>query len=160
MKVLLKVYGKSTMKLLFGRTALSIITGPYWLMCGSKLASPGVFVCAYLNSELVGFAELLRDSSTITVSQILSFTTHRDKAVNNALIAKTVECAVSVGVCFVVYARFGNHPTLDEFKRSNGFESYYVEGQGKLFDFVPNRLKVCLIPVYNWFSRLKVGGNK
>lgn len=114
----------------------------------AKIAtSKSVFVSAKFEGELVGFIELIVDGNTGVISQILSFVSMRDKAVNNALIAKTVEYACTVGLEFLVYARFGNHPSLDQFKLNNGFWPY--RNGWRVSDFVPERVKAGLIPVYN-----------
>ena len=95
---------------------------------------------------------MLTNGNTIIISQILSLTIHWNKAVNNILIAKTVEYACSLGVSFIVYARFGNHPSLDQFKYSNGFQKFNVGRFSGLKDFMPN----FLIPIYNKASCLKL----
>jgi len=93
-----------------------------------------------------------------------------DKAVNNALVAKTIEVCANRGVAWIMYGRMGNHPSLDNFKRSNGFTlfqltRYYlpVTRKGKvattlglhkeLKDTLPQPAKQVLIPIYNWVSR-------
>jgi hypothetical protein len=118
--------------------------------------SSGVFVCAYSNKQLVGFIELLRINNTVDISQILSLVSCRDKAVNNALISGVVKYCISNNIQWVVYGRFGNHPSLDEFKFNNGFRVYHIDGYCGLKDRLPNFVKYPLIPIVNWFSRLKV----
>ena len=66
----------------------------------------------------------------------------------------------------------GNHPSLDKFKESNGFEkrsitNYYIPltRKGRIAirlglyrefrDAVPERLRGLLIPIRNWVSRIK-----
>jgi hypothetical protein len=95
---------------------------------------------------------------------------YRDKAVNNALLAKAVEVSASKGQRWLMYGRFGNHPSLDRFKESNGFVNfplrrYYIPltwkggvairlGLRREFqDALPQSLKYSLIPVENWISR-------
>ena len=52
------------------------------------------FIGAFLQDELVGFIQLVHGGKIAIISQILSLQQNQDKAVNNALIAKTVEvCA-------------------------------------------------------------------
>ena len=64
------------------------------------------------------------------MGQILSKIAHRDKAPNNALIAKAVEICDSKKLPHLVYA-YWNTGSLVDFKRHNGFERvslprYYV----------------------------------
>jgi hypothetical protein len=98
---------------------------------------------------------------------------HRDKAVNNALVAKAIEVCADNRIEWLMYGRIGNHPSLDNFKRSNGFEKftltrYYVPltRRGKIVtklglekdvkDALPQSIKYPLIPIYNWISRTKM----
>jgi hypothetical protein len=131
------------------------------------------FVGAYLGSELVGFVQILYGEDVAIISNILSLQKHWDKAVNNALLAKTVEVCASRGVRWLMYGRIGNHPSLDRFKESNGFVKfpiarYYVPltRRGRMAlrlglhqpakDALPASIKYPLIPVMNWVSRVKV----
>jgi len=138
------------------------------------LPSEGVtYIGAYLQDELVGFIQLVRGEKIAIISQILSLQKHWDKAVNNALIAKTVEVCANKGISWVMYGRMGNHPSLDKFKQNNGFtqfklKRYYIPltRKGKLAtklglhrdikDVLPQPIKYPLIPVYNWISRTKM----
>ncbi len=142
------------------------------------------FVCAYLWQfeqrdndvylvhKLVGFAELQFGDCTGAFSQILSLASYREYMPNNALIAKAVKLCVEYGCSWLIYARMGNHPSLDEFKKANGFSKcmvnrYYVplSVKGKaalacglhrnLKDVLPEWLKLKVLPVYNRVSRLK-----
>ena len=98
---------------------------------------------------------------------------HRDKALNNALVAKAIEVSAEKHIEWMMYGRIGNHPSLDNFKRSNGFEKatltrYYVPltNKGKIAiklslqketkDALPQSLKNLLIPTYNWTSRTRM----
>lgn len=131
------------------------------------------YIGAYLQNELVGFIRLLHRDKITIVSQILSLQKHCNKAINNALIAKAVEVCAEKGEKWLMYARMGNHPTLDNFKRSNGFiqfplTRYYLPLTGKgriaielglhreIKDVLPNSIKYRLIPIYNWVSRTKI----
>jgi len=130
------------------------------------------YVGAYLEEELVGFIQLVHGDNITIISQILSMQKHLDKAVNNALIAKVVEFCASKQIKWIMYGRMGNHPTLDNFKQSNGFTKfqlarYYIPltRRGKMAiklgshreikDSLPQSIKIPLIPVYNWVSRTK-----
>jgi hypothetical protein len=131
------------------------------------------YVGAYLQGELVGFIQLVHGENVTIISQILSMQKHRDKAVNNALVAKAIEVCADKHKEWIMYGRIGNHPLLDNFKRSNGFEKlaltrYYVPltGKGKIAmklglqkdvkDSLPQSIKYPLIPIYNWISRTKM----
>jgi hypothetical protein len=87
-------------------------------------------VGAYYRDELIGFL-MLGDAGTHgVIGQILSKLQHRDKAPNNALIAKAIELCERRRWSYLVYAYWPDGP-LAEFKRSNGFEQrrlprYYV----------------------------------
>ncbi len=139
----------------------------------SAHAKDGTYIGAYFNGELVGFAQLLYGDQIAVMTQILSLQQHWDKAVNNALVAKAVEVCAAKSVPWLMYGRMGNHPSLDSFKKSNGFSKfdltrYFVPlstngrvaaklGLHKeLKDTLPQRLKGPLIPVFNWASRTKV----
>jgi len=136
-------------------------------------AHDDVFVSATLNGEIIGFIQLNHYGEVAVVSQILSLQSHWDKAVNNVLIAKTVEVCEKYGFKTLVYGRFGNHPTLDQFKKSNGFSKVSFRRnfiplsrrggviillglQRPLKDRIPVRLKPLIIPIYSFFSRLKI----
>ncbi|MGA3191339.1 MAG: hypothetical protein ABSD73_02365 [Candidatus Bathyarchaeia archaeon] len=131
------------------------------------------YIGAYLQDELVGFIRLFHGRNVTMLSQILALQKHRDLAVNNVLIAKTVEVCASKGEKWLMYARMGNHPTLDRFKQSNGFTRfplvrYYVPltrtGETavklglhkRIEDELPASIKYRLIPIYNWISRIKM----
>lgn len=85
---------------------------------------------AYVDDELVGFIFLAHGGKYEMLGQILSMMKHRDKALNNALIAKAVEVCAERRVPYLVYAVWPRGP-LKEFKRHNGFDRvdlprYYV----------------------------------
>jgi hypothetical protein len=130
------------------------------------------YIGAYLQSELIGFIQLVHGDKITIISQILSLQKHSDKAVNNALVAKAIEVCASKQYGWVMYGRMGNHPSLDNFKQNNGFDKflltrYYVPITGKgrtamqlglhreFKDIPPQRIKYPLIPVYSWVSRNK-----
>jgi hypothetical protein len=85
---------------------------------------------AYLNGELIGFIFIVNAGSFAMLGQIISMLRHRDKAINNALLAKAVEVCAQRRFRSLVYAIWPRGP-LKEFKRHNGFERvdlprYYV----------------------------------
>jgi CO dehydrogenase/acetyl-CoA synthase epsilon subunit len=131
------------------------------------------YIGAFLQDELAGFIQLVHGDRIVIISQILSLQKYWDKAVNNASVAKTVEVCASKHEEWLMYARMGNHPSLDKFKESNAFVKfplarYYVpltrRGrvalrlglQVEMKDALPQRIKYSLIPFYNWISRTKV----
>jgi hypothetical protein len=143
------------------------------VMKGLRLAQNCTYVGADLQDELIGFIQLVHGENVTIISQILSMQKHRDKAVNNALVAKAIEICADKHVEWIMYGRIGNHPSLDNFKRNNGFEKftltrYYVPltSKGKIAmklglhkdikDALPQSAKYPLIPVYNWISRNKM----
>ena len=78
---------------------------------------------AYLGDELVGFIFIACAGKFATLSQIISKIAHRDKAPNNALIAKAVERCAEKGIPYLTYANWVEG-SLGQFKRSNGFERF------------------------------------
>jgi hypothetical protein len=138
-----------------------------------RLTEDRTYIGAYLQDELVGFIQLVHGDNLTIISQILSMQKHRDKALNNALVAKAIDICADKHVEWMMYGRMGNHPTLDKFKQSNGFEKfpltrYYVPltKKGKiatkfglekdLKDTLPQSVKNLLFPIYNWASRTKM----
>ncbi|MEM2130057.1 MAG: hypothetical protein QXZ70_05615 [Candidatus Bathyarchaeia archaeon] len=133
-----------------------------------------VFIGAYLQDELVGFAQLVQGDNIAILSQLLSMQKHFDKAVNNALIAKAVEVCGKKGIKWLMYGRIETaHPSLDRFKKNNGFSKFsltrfYVPltRKGKiavklglhkdLKDALPKPVRYGLLPLYCWVSRSKV----
>jgi hypothetical protein len=85
---------------------------------------------AYLGEEMVGLVMLGDAGRFALLGQIISSLHHRDKAPNNALIAKAVEVCAEHGFEYLVYWYWGDD-SLAEFKRRCGFECislprYYV----------------------------------
>jgi hypothetical protein len=132
-----------------------------------------IYIGAYFEDELAGFIQIVNGDNIAIISQILSMQKHMDKAVNNALLAKTIEVCASKDKKWIMYGGMGNHPSLDSFKRSNGFEKftltrYYVPltKKGKIAtklglqkdakDALPQSMKNLLIPIYNRISRTKM----
>jgi len=128
------------------------------------------YVGAYLQDQFVGFIQLVHGNQTARIAQILSLQEHWDKAINNALVAKTVEVCAERGIKWIVYGRMGNHPSLDNFKINNGcvrfdLTRYYIPLTRKgriatklglhreIKDVLPQVVKYRLIPIYNWTSR-------
>jgi hypothetical protein len=93
------------------------------------------FVGAYYQDELVGFIKLVYSGVTANTMHIISKIAYRDKAVNNALVAKAVEvCCAREGCQYLVYDKLdygSGAASLQLFKRNNGFRKmdlprYYV----------------------------------
>ena len=131
------------------------------------------FIAAYLQHELAGFIQLVHGENITIISQILSLQKHRDKAVNNALVAKVMEFCATNNFKWIMYGRIGNHPSLDSFKQSNGFHRFVLTryfipltSKGKIAirlelhreikDSLPRSIKTPLIPIYNWTSRTRM----
>ena len=80
---------------------------------------------AYHDGELIGVVMLGNAGRFAITGQIISKIQHRDKATNNALIAKAVEICEGKGFPYLVYLHWTDGP-LAEFKRRCGFEQTYV----------------------------------
>jgi len=85
---------------------------------------------AYYQGQMIGFIMLGNAGRFGLTGQIISSIKHRDKATNNALIAKAVEVCEQRGLNYLVYLRWTDD-SLTEFKRRCGFEDvrvprYYV----------------------------------
>ena len=78
---------------------------------------------AYHNNELIGFIFLAYAGKYAVLSQIISKIGHREKAPNNALIAKAVETCSNKKVPYLAYALWITG-SLGDFKRHNGFERF------------------------------------
>lgn len=135
-------------------------------------AKNSTFIGSYVGDELAGFIQLVHGDKIVITSQILSLQKHWDKAVNNALLAKAIEVCADQQVKWLMYGRMGNHPSLDKFKKSNGFtrfplSRYFIPLTKKgeiavklglykeIKDYFPQQTKYFLIPIYNWISRIK-----
>jgi hypothetical protein len=88
------------------------------------------FIGAYLGTELIGYIKLVKGNGKASLMQILSKIAHRDKAPNNALMAKAVEICAEQKIPALHYA-YWSRRGLGDFKISHGFECvaiprYYV----------------------------------
>jgi len=153
-------------------------------VCEYVLHSNNVFIGAFiwtevkegdriwLRNKLVGFIELECGDNTGVFSQILSLISCRKLMPNNALIAKAVRVCSDKGLNWLIYARMGNHPSLDEFKKNNGFKRCNIRRafiplsykgriamllglHRELKDRTPNFIKPIAVPVFNWASRTR-----
>jgi hypothetical protein len=103
----------------------------------STFLDRSVFLGAFVQDQLVGFAKLVSDEhgEQAALMHILGMVEHRDKAPTNALIAQAVRSCADRGIVHLVYSNFayGNkqRDSLSDFKESNGFKRvdlprYYV----------------------------------
>jgi hypothetical protein len=124
---------------------------------------------AYHEGALIGFIFLANAGKYAVLGQIISKIEHREKAPNNALIAKAVEVCASKNIPYLVYAMW-TAGGLVQFKRNNGFEKfdlprYYVPitAKGRLAlklnahhgvaGMLPADLKERLVALRNkWYS--------
>lgn len=131
------------------------------------------FLGAYLQNELAGFIQLVHGDQIAVMVQILSLQKHWDKSVNNTLMSKAVEICAAENEQWLMYGRMGNHPSLDDFKKNNGFAKYPLNRyfvsltkRGRIAtklglhktakDALPNWLKGPFIDIFNRISRTKV----
>ncbi|MGD0449711.1 MAG: hypothetical protein ABSA79_01485 [Candidatus Bathyarchaeia archaeon] len=138
-----------------------------------KLTPGATFIAAFFQDEVVGFLQLIHGDNINIVGQILSMQKLWDKAINNALLAKAVEVTAEMKGNWLMYGRIGNHPSLDDFKQSNGFTKFPltrfyipITAKGRLAtklglhrkikDSLPITLRYRLIPLFNWVSRTKI----
>ena len=82
------------------------------------------FIAVYDAGQIVGFAKVTFSQGCGIVMNFLSKVSHRDKAVNNAILAKMVEICADRQLKCLVYGHWGSDATrgLVEFKTANGFQ--------------------------------------
>lgn len=135
---------------------------------------------AFCGEEMVGFVMLANAGRFGVLGQFISKIKHRDKAINNALIAKTVEKCAECQLEYLVYGDWST-TSLADFKRHSGFEEkrlprYYVPlslkgkvaiGLGIHHDsrgFLPKRMTEPLKRLrkswYDWINRSSARMNK
>ncbi len=125
---------------------------------------------AYYKDEMIGLIMLGNAGRFGLTGQIISSLKHRDKATNNALVAKAVSVCERLELEYLVYL-FWSEDSLSEFKRRCGFEKvkvprYYVPltWKGKvalkagahrgLRAMVPSRIKAPLKRLRaSWYER-------
>jgi hypothetical protein len=101
------------------------------------------FICAYLETELIGFLKMVYCHQYGTLLLLITDPSHQDQRPANALLARAIERCADKGLSYVVYGkyRYGNQPrtSLMEFKDRHGFAEimvprYYVPltARGKL----------------------------
>jgi hypothetical protein len=90
------------------------------------------FIAVYFAGEMIGFAKVTFAKELGFIMNFLAKISHRDKAPNNAILAKAVEICADRKVKSLVYGVWGNAASgLVEFKIANGFQCvevprYYV----------------------------------
>lgn len=96
----------------------------------SQILERSEFICAYFESELIGFVKLVYLGQVASILSINSKNRHFDKRPTNVLMAKTVEICCEKGMSHLLYGRYtyGNKASspLTEFKRRNGFEKILI----------------------------------
>ena len=80
---------------------------------------------AYYQGELIGFAMLANAGRYGVMGQFIAKMKHRDKATNNALMAKTIEVCEKRQLPYLVYTTWRDTSLVD-FKRHSGFEEMRV----------------------------------
>lgn len=96
-----------------------------------------VFVGAFLDEKLIGFAKLTWDQTRTQANlmHIVSMVEHRDKAPTNALIVQAVRSCADRQIPYLVYSNFSygkkQRDSVTDFKERNGFSRidlprYYV----------------------------------
>jgi len=83
------------------------------------------FIGAFHDGDLIGFAKLVRSGNVGSLMQIISKIAQRDKAPNNALIAKAVEVCCEAQIAYLHYGVWGQGP-LGTFKTNHGFVQHVV----------------------------------
>jgi hypothetical protein len=83
------------------------------------------FIGAYFGTELIGYIKLVKGNGKASLMQILSKITHRDKAPNNALMAKAVEICTAQKIPALHYA-FWSRRGLGDFKANHGFQCFDI----------------------------------
>jgi hypothetical protein len=79
------------------------------------------FVGAYHGDELIGFMKLYQGNNILRTVHIIAKLSHRDKPVQDALIAKAVEICNERKIGFLHYGNWSNRG-LGDFKIKHGFE--------------------------------------
>jgi hypothetical protein len=80
---------------------------------------------AYYQNELIGFAMVANAGRYGMIGMFLAKMKHRDKATNNALIAKAVEICEKRKLPFLIYTTW-RQTSLVDFKRHSGFQEMMV----------------------------------
>ena len=83
------------------------------------------FIGAYIDNRLIGFAKVVFQPDFASIMNFISLLSERDKAPNNALMAKVVDRCTLKGIGILHYGVWG-HRGFAEFKVHNGFRCQNV----------------------------------
>lgn len=97
------------------------------------------FIGAFYQGEMIGFIKFVVGKNVASLMQIISKLAHRDKAPNNALIAKAVEICADKRIPLLHYGSWSTR-TLGIFKTNHGFVQHHVPRY-----YIPLNLKGCII---------------
>jgi hypothetical protein len=81
------------------------------------------FIGAYCNGELIGFIQLGNTGISAIPFGMVSKIAHRDKAPQNALLAKAIEVCERKSIPYLLYGKWVSD-SLGDFKRHNGCEKF------------------------------------
>jgi hypothetical protein len=85
------------------------------------------FITVYFADEMIGFAKVTFSEELGIIMNFLSKISHRNKALNNAILAKAVEICADRKIQSLVYGVWGSGAGgLVEFKVANGFQCVEV----------------------------------
>jgi hypothetical protein len=107
------------------------------------------FIGAFLGTELIGYIKLVKGNGKASIMQILSKIAHRDKAPNNALMAKAVEICTEKKIPALHYA-YWSRRGLGDFKINHGFQCVDIPRY-----FVPLTRKGAAILKFRLHRKLK-----
>jgi hypothetical protein len=91
----------------------------------SKYLFREILIGAYLRNEMIGFMMLPVTKDYAVTGQFLSMIAHRDKAPNNALLARAVRLCEEKKIPYLIYPNWGSG-SFAEFKRHCGFTRVLV----------------------------------
>ena len=96
----------------------------------STFKERSIYVGAYYQNDLIGFARVVCEEKFADILQLLSKVSHREKCATNALLAKAVELCAERSTGYLVYGDW-DMSGLGDFKRHNGFSKmdlprYYI----------------------------------
>jgi hypothetical protein len=89
----------------------------------SSLLDRSFFLGAYLGDELVGFAKLFHGKNILRTIHIIAKLAHRDKAVQDALIARAVQICDEKRIGYFQYGSW-SEGSLGAFKIKRGFQKF------------------------------------
>jgi len=84
------------------------------------------FIGAYYKDKLIGYIKLIYAKNFVNMVQFISKLEHRDKYVNNAMIAKAIEVCAEKKIPFLMYTGVWRRGSHGEFQRRIGFEKFLL----------------------------------